>query len=79
MCATVLKVGHTPQTIAFVPVQPAVHGVRIARFQQEVARDGMGRLPISDFQQGGTALAHVRPWVVIARVQQGLTLCVGQV
>jgi hypothetical protein len=37
----------------------------------------MGRLSIGDFQEGGTALAHIRSWVMIARVQQILALRLG--
>jgi hypothetical protein len=46
--------------------------------QQAGTRDRVGRVAIGNFQQRGTALAHVRTRIVIAIVLQILTLCGSQ-
>jgi len=58
------------QSCLFIVIQPAVERIGIARLQQAVAGDSVGRLSIGDFQYRGTALAYIRSWIVIAIVQQ---------
>jgi hypothetical protein len=48
------------------------------RLQQTMPRDRVRRVTIGNFQQGGTALAHVGTGIMIAIVLQILTLCIGQ-
>src|SRR5262245_47291305 len=62
-----------------VVVQPAVDCIRVARLQQAVTGDSVGREPIGDFQYRGTALANIGSWIVIAIVQQIRALRISQV
>ena len=74
MLAALRKPPHAADPEAFVPIQPIIDGIRITRFQQAVARDRVGRVAIGNFQQGGTALAHLGTGIVIAIVLHILTL-----
>jgi len=74
MLATVLKPPHAADAQAFIPVQPVIDRIGVTGLQQAVARDGVRRLTISNFQQGGTAFPHIRARIVIAVVLQILAL-----
>jgi hypothetical protein len=74
MGTAMLKGNHTPHALTFVPVQPLVDGVGVARLQEPMPGNGVGRLPIRNLEQGCTAFAHVWSSVVITMVQQVLSL-----
>jgi hypothetical protein len=59
--------------------EPAIHGIWVARLQQAMACHSMGRLPIGDFQYGGTTFAHKRMRVMVAMLLQFLTLQRSQI
>jgi hypothetical protein len=70
--------GQPCQAVSQLVGQPGVDGIGIARLQPALAGDGMCRHPIGDLQHRGTALAHVRLWVVVARLFQLALLCTSQ-
>jgi hypothetical protein len=78
MGTTLLKPEHATNPEPLVQVQPAIDGIGVAWLQEAVAGDGVGRLPISDFQQGGAAFADIGPRVVVAMVGQFVALSIGQ-
>jgi len=79
MFPAVLEKPDTADAQALVPIQPLIHRIRVARLQEPVPGNRVGREAIGDFQQGGAAFAHIRARVMIAMVDQVLALGVGQV
>src|SRR5262245_16085567 len=58
------------EPFGLVAVEPGVDGVGVAGAEQAVARDGMRGEAGGDFDQGGTPLADVGAWVVVAVVDE---------
>jgi hypothetical protein len=78
MGTTVLKPDHTPEAKAFVPIEPAIDGIGFAWLQEAMTGNGVGGLPIGNFQQGGAAFTDIGPRIMIAVVAEVLVLGVGQ-
>ena len=79
MDAALLKPDHALQAQLLVPREPAINGVGLARFQEAMAGDGVGREAIGDLEQGGTAFADIRAGVMIAVLEQVGALGFGEV
>ena len=52
--------------LGLVAIQPRIHGIGVTRPQEPGAGDPMGRGPLGDLEDGGTALADVGSRVVVA-------------
>ena len=61
-----------------VLVQPAIDGIRMARFVQPVPGDGVGRLASRDLQQGRRPFPQVGARIVVPQVDQGGPLRAGE-
>ena len=73
-----LKPDHTPETIAFVPIEPALDGIGFAWLQETLAGTGVRGLPVGNVQQGGAAFTDLGPPIMIAGVVEMLAVGVGQ-
>jgi hypothetical protein len=62
------------ESLLLVEVEPGVNGVRITWFEQTGLGEGMRRLAVSDFEQGGTSFAEIGSAVVITGVEKFLAL-----
>jgi hypothetical protein len=74
-----MAVGEQPRkALPLIAGQPTVERIGIAGFEQALLGDSMGREASGDFEQGGTAFAHIRPRIVIAVGEQLLALLDGE-
>ncbi len=55
-------------------IQPGVDGIRVTRPEQTGDGDGVRGMSVSDFEQGGTAFADIGSGVMVAVLEQLLTL-----
>lgn len=60
--------------VCLVAIEPVVEGVGMARFEQAMQGDSMGRNAIGDLEQTSRALAQVRSRIVVAGVDEFSTL-----
>jgi hypothetical protein len=74
-----LGVGDQPRSPRiFIPIEPGVEGVRVARLQQALSGHAMRGLPLGDLQDGGGALANVGAIIVVAQLKEFVALVFGQ-
>jgi hypothetical protein len=66
------------QSLFFVPIQPPVHRIGITRLQKPFLGYGMGRGALGNLEQRRTALANVRPGIMIPALEQFFLLRSGQ-
>jgi hypothetical protein len=66
------------ETMLFIKVEPAVDGVGVARLEETGAGDGMGRVTVSDFEDGGTAFTDIGFGMVVTILEQVVTLALGK-
>jgi hypothetical protein len=78
MGATVLEEQHPPHAEALVAIEPTIDRIRIARLEEAVPRDSMGRLPVRDLQEGRTPLPDIGPPIMVAVLEQFLALGLRQ-
>jgi hypothetical protein len=71
-----LGVNQASDTDAGIAVQPTVDGIWVTGAQQAMARHSVRGVSIGDFQNSGTAFAHVWAGVMITPVDELLTLLV---
>ncbi len=55
-------------------IEPGVDRVGVAGAEQAGDGDGVGGVPVSDFEEGGAAFPDIRSWVVVAVFQELLVL-----
>jgi hypothetical protein len=67
------------ETVLFIEVEPAVDGIGIARFEETGTGNGMGRVTVSDFEQGGTAFTDIGFGMVVTILHKVETLVLGEV
>jgi hypothetical protein len=68
---------HTPQAIAFVPLEPALDRIGFAWLHETMAGNGVRGLPVGNVQQGGAAFTDRGPPSMTAMVVEVLALGVG--
>src|SRR5215510_4387408 len=76
--AAVLVGEQAGQALGLKAVEPGVEGVGVARAEQAMAGDGVGRQAVGDLEQGGAAFAHIGAGVVVTEVAQLLKLLLGK-